>query len=42
MSTISVSTPDHLWRAFNASRIPAHDRANRVFFAGRLTNAGAI
>jgi hypothetical protein len=26
MSTISVTTPDHLWRAFNASRIPARDR----------------
>jgi hypothetical protein len=33
MSTISVSTPDHLWRAFNASGIPAHHRANHVFFA---------
>jgi hypothetical protein len=25
MSTVSVSTPDHLWRAMNASRIPAGD-----------------
>jgi len=23
MSIVSVSTPDHLWRAFNASGIPA-------------------
>jgi hypothetical protein len=42
MSTISVSTPDHLWRAFIARRIPARDRANQVFFDCRITNAGAM
>jgi len=41
MSTISVSTPDHLWRAINASSIPARDRANKVVFTGRITNSGA-
>jgi hypothetical protein len=42
MSTINVSTPDHLWRAFNASCIPAPGRPNQVVFARGITNAGVI
>jgi hypothetical protein len=41
MSTISVTTPDHLWRAFNASGIPVRDRRESRLFVGGLTNAGA-
>jgi hypothetical protein len=41
MSTISVNTPDHLWRAFNASGIPARDRRESRLFVGGLTNPGA-
>jgi hypothetical protein len=41
MSTVNVSTPDHLWRAFIASGIPTADRANNAFFTIRVTNSGA-
>ena len=41
MSTVSVSTPDHLWRAFIASGIPARNQANNAFFTIPITNSGA-
>ena len=40
-SIVSVSTPDHLWRALNASPIPTLDRRLQRRFARRITKRGA-
>jgi len=40
-SIASVSTPDHLWRALNASPIPTLDRRLQRRFARRITLRGS-
>jgi len=43
MSIASVSTPDHLWGALNASLVPArHRHISRVFVGGLTTRSTSL